>query len=269
MEMLMKKIFTLIMIGYLISISYSQDIDSSKWQVYTSANNFRAICKVNNRLWVGHDGGISILTLEGEVLDYITKANSGLPTNIITHICVDSNNVVWIGTPEGLVKYDGENWEQYYNKNSPLQSNRITALNIDKESKVWVGTEKNYQTNVNLLYIENGNWKSFDQSIIGGGGIGSPINILVSNNNKVWIGYSTKLFERINDSQFVSHDVSLVMTGTMPEINNYYMDIEDDIWMGYGERFKSSDCRQPGRHRNCSASLALMTVDTSANSSKG
>ena len=53
--------------------------------------------------------------------------NTGLPDDDVRSLTVDSYGNVWIGTYEGLAKFDGEKWTVYNTGNSGLPSNRVTA----------------------------------------------------------------------------------------------------------------------------------------------
>ncbi len=57
-----------------------------------------------------------------------TTNNSILPSNDILCIAVDANNNKWIGTSEGLVKYDNINWTVYTKQNSGIAENYIYLL---------------------------------------------------------------------------------------------------------------------------------------------
>jgi len=66
--------------------------------------------------------------------------NSGLPDTPITCVAFDHNNNVWIGTWNGLVKFDGNNWTIYNTSNSGLPANEVTCITIDNNSICWIGT---------------------------------------------------------------------------------------------------------------------------------
>nr|MCU0392651.1 hypothetical protein [Thermoflexibacter sp.] len=71
------------------------------------------------------------------------NVKGGLSNNAITSLLQDSKGFMWIGTTDGLNKYDGYNFEIYRhqikNKYS-LQSNYIYYLYEDKNQAIWVGT---------------------------------------------------------------------------------------------------------------------------------
>ena len=64
----------------------------------------------------------------------------GLSNNRITSIVQDSLGFIWVGTKNGLNRYDGTNFKKYNLKNSQIGSNDITSLHIDKKGRLWIGT---------------------------------------------------------------------------------------------------------------------------------
>ncbi len=71
-----------------------------------------------------------------------TQTN-GLPHSTITDILQDSEGYLWIGTNNGLVRFDNHLFEVFYkdqNKQSTLRSSRIQRLLPRQEGGLWVGT---------------------------------------------------------------------------------------------------------------------------------
>ncbi|MGK0364217.1 MAG: ligand-binding sensor domain-containing protein, partial [Saprospiraceae bacterium] len=89
---------------------------------------------------------LSTLPCFGQV-DYLTISD-GLPHNTVYCVLQDSDGYIWVGTQNGLAKYDGYTFEVYVSKvkdidNQGFKGNKISALYEDKEGNLWVGTETN------------------------------------------------------------------------------------------------------------------------------
>ena len=62
-----------------------------------------------------------------------------LPSNTIRSIYLDSRNFLWIGTSEGLCKFDGEKFKTYTEKDG-LIGKRIWAIAEDKDGNLWISS---------------------------------------------------------------------------------------------------------------------------------
>lgn len=66
----------------------------------------------------------------------------GLPHPLCRCIEEDAKGFIWIGTPSGLVRYDGVYFELFNDRNSKLTENDITALHQSRNNMtLWVGTK--------------------------------------------------------------------------------------------------------------------------------
>ena len=63
-------------------------------------------------------------------------------------ICEDMTGFIWIGTENGLNRYDGYNFHQFYhddNDSLSLLSNYVRCLYADKDGTLWIGTNRGVQ----------------------------------------------------------------------------------------------------------------------------
>jgi len=69
-------------------------------------------------------------------------ASDGLSSNFIQCILQDRSGIIWIGTNNGLNRYDGSGFIQYSVLSKPTLTNGvITALLQDPAGLIWIGTE--------------------------------------------------------------------------------------------------------------------------------
>lgn len=68
------------------------------------------------------------------------NVDQGLSNGRVTSIVQDRLGFIWIGTKNGLNRYDGTTFKVYTKKNSGISSNDITSLKIDNKGKLWIGT---------------------------------------------------------------------------------------------------------------------------------
>jgi ligand-binding sensor domain-containing protein len=67
-------------------------------------------------------------------------SNSGLPNDdYVNAITIDGLGNKWIGTNNGLAKFDGVNWAVYNTSNSGLPDNSVnSAIAIDGQGNKWI-----------------------------------------------------------------------------------------------------------------------------------
>nr|WP_267146736.1 two-component regulator propeller domain-containing protein [Pyxidicoccus xibeiensis] len=71
------------------------------------------------------------------------RANDGLPQNSLLSLAQTRDGYVWLGTWEGLVRFDGDRFQVFDKKTTPeLRNHIIKALAEDASGTLWVGTEQ-------------------------------------------------------------------------------------------------------------------------------
>ena len=66
----------------------------------------------------------------------------GLPTNSVTALAQTSDGYLWLGTPEGLIRFDGYRFEHFGPWNNlALSDSHVSALWVDAAGTLWVGLD--------------------------------------------------------------------------------------------------------------------------------
>ncbi len=109
-------------------------------------NNIFNAAKWNNHVLLGTSGGLA--RIEG---DSITTMEIPIRDFSVYSMLVDKNDALWLGTDDGLVKWNGQEYQQY-NKGNGLVGNEANrnALIQDKRGNIWIGTDLGVS-----LYNEN------------------------------------------------------------------------------------------------------------------
>ncbi|MCP3962057.1 MAG: response regulator [bacterium] len=88
----------------------------------------------------GDDGPTGFVHRQWTVAD-------GLPVNALTDVAQTSDGWLWIGSFDGLVRFDGSSFTRYDTVAAPaLRSNRIVHLIADDEGGLWILTEQGHVT---------------------------------------------------------------------------------------------------------------------------
>lgn len=68
-------------------------------------------------------------------------SSQGLPQNSVLTMAQDGGGYLWLGTYEGLVRFDGVRFTVFDKQNTKeLTANWVTALHYDQQGELWIGT---------------------------------------------------------------------------------------------------------------------------------
>jgi ligand-binding sensor domain-containing protein/tRNA A-37 threonylcarbamoyl transferase component Bud32 len=125
------------------------------------------------------------------------KIERGLPNNTILAIAQDRSGYLWLGTAEGLVRFDGVNFTVFNSNNTTeFSDNIVNNLYVDRLGVLWIGTLQG-----KLLSLEKGRFKRhlFAENVSG-------INyfcIVEDVQGMLWVGTNEGLFYRSSaDKEF-------------------------------------------------------------------
>ncbi|MGL5314668.1 MAG: ligand-binding sensor domain-containing protein [Peptostreptococcaceae bacterium] len=160
------------------------------------------------------------------------KVEDGLSQSTVEAIYQDSKGYIWIGTNDGLNKYNGHKFEVYkHNNNSEnsITNNYVVAINEDKKGNLWVGTayglsKMDPKSKKITNYYAEENKGNLSHNNIG--------EILITDNNDIIVGTSNGVniydeeqdkFTRILDKE---SDLSSQYIYSMA------IDKDDNLWIG-------------------------------------
>lgn len=72
----------------------------------------------------------------------VWRVEEGLPENFVRTMIQNREGYIWLGTQEGLVRFDGMQIKVFDTRNTPeLRSNSIVTLCEDRDGTLWIGTD--------------------------------------------------------------------------------------------------------------------------------
>jgi ligand-binding sensor domain-containing protein/AraC-like DNA-binding protein len=203
-------------------------------------------CRVNRKIFA-YLLLLLVLVVENFALDpnaaldkYIHRqwsVKDGLPHDSVTCFAQDAKGFIWVGTDNGLARFDGDDFK-IFNKNNTkeIKNNSITSLYASADGTLWIGTEgggisifknnrfKNYSTSDGLP-------SNFIRFITGD----SSQNILVSTCGGGVIGLRLRRF-----NIFISyHDSDASLLGGCARA--VLSDSKKDLWIGTDNGLKRSN----------------------------
>jgi signal transduction histidine kinase/ligand-binding sensor domain-containing protein len=118
------------------------------WPKKSSVAKLRWLLALTGLFWLGLWPVLVVAAPAGGALANRTYAvrswdtDQGLPNNSIISMVQSRDGYLWLGTLNGLVRFDGVSFKTYNTGNTPgLPENRIISLFEDSRRRLWIGTE--------------------------------------------------------------------------------------------------------------------------------
>ena len=92
----------------------------------------------------------------------------GLPQDTIRAIAQTSDGYLWIGTDDGLARFDGYEFTLFNKSNGDLPSNSITALAATPDGSLWIGTSDGLAQYANKRFRTYTRQQGLTDNTIGG-----------------------------------------------------------------------------------------------------
>jgi hypothetical protein len=175
------------------------------------------------RIWASleHKG---VATFDGRVWKIFTKSD-GLPSNDIFRITVDENNNIWVGTWEGVAKYDGLNWSTPYTvQDGLLSNNHVAIIKFDDDGNIWVG---HIDRGISLFNNKTGQWIYFQSEKNGLGG--NKIRAIAIQDEDVWIATADGGVSKYNKGTWTQYHVNNGLPSE--DIRDIQIDPLNRIWI--------------------------------------
>jgi signal transduction histidine kinase/ligand-binding sensor domain-containing protein len=160
----------------------------------------------------------------------------GLSQNTVSCILQDSKGFMWLGTQDGLNKYDGYSFTQYHY--DPYDSTSILGINIyciveDKKGHIWVGTESGLNMfdpsrNIFTRYLH----KEDDPTSLGGISFRA---LFIDQADNLWVGSTGSdldLFDPHSKTFTHFHDTGNTTDRVSYNIRSIYEDAGNNLWIG-------------------------------------
>jgi diguanylate cyclase (GGDEF)-like protein len=112
----------------------------------------------------------------------IWQTKDGLPQNTITAVAQTADGYLWLGTREGLIRFDGVRFRVFDSSTNPeITQDQVLSLLADRHGRLWVGTWGG-----GLLLLDNGRFTRFSTA----DGLPSDLisTIFEDRKGQLWVG---------------------------------------------------------------------------------
>jgi len=192
-------------------------------------------------------------TLGEELYFKSLTVNDGLTQHDVSCFLQDSFGFIWIGTYDGLNRYDGFNvlnFSHKTNDDESLSSNRILCLFEDSKKRIWIGTDGsgvNYYSLVNEKFIRVKTPEGFNQIK----------DIAENSKGEIFFATSNGVLKLIENESVSAELLQLPITGlnvtgiTILDGNQVCFSTNQGIWT-----LKDNSCKQiPGTENSYCSQL--------------
>lgn len=157
-------------------------------------------------------------------LSRVWQTEEGLPQNVVQAIAQTSDGYLWLGTPKGLVRFNGFDFKTYNAENTPaLRRSAVTVLCKSENGSLWIGTDGG-----GLSLWQNGKISPVTDATIG-----QSVRDIAVSGDSVWVGTTNGLHQLHHGKVAASWDIGIVRSLDLDSFGNVF------VIGGWGAQFLS------------------------------
>ena len=146
----------------------------------------------------------------------------GLPQSSAQAIARTPDGYLWVGTQEGLARFDGERFTVFNSENAAgIPDKQISVLSVDRAGRLWIGTRSG------IAILDQGHFTPYN----GGAGLAHAYvhAIVEGKSGRMWVGTESGLFETDGDKT-VSYNAANGLRDV--RIQSLLEDRDGVLWVG-------------------------------------
>jgi signal transduction histidine kinase/ligand-binding sensor domain-containing protein/CheY-like chemotaxis protein len=153
-------------------------------------------------------------------------AVDGLPQDNIVSIAQTPDGYLWLGTEEGLARFDGVRFKVFDKSNTPeLNSSLVSALLVDRMGNLWIGTGGG-----GVLRMTDGKFVAFTTQ--NGLSSNSVLSLGEDGEGGVWIGTEGRGVNRFKDGKFTVYNSKVGLADDA--VYSILASQDGSVWFGTG-----------------------------------
>jgi Zn-dependent metalloprotease/ligand-binding sensor domain-containing protein len=167
----------------------------------------------NNIKWLACNNPKRIIRYNDSTGDNVVYDSTSTPLSggTIYHLTIDKNNLLWIGTNDGITTYDGNVWDTL--SYDYLSNKQVFNIFIDENDDHW------FCTNKGLYRERNGQWTVYDTLQFE--------KMIADKHGNKWVGGNRKLRKLSPTGEWTIYEAPMITSGRISEIT---IDPQGAIW---------------------------------------
>jgi len=187
------------------------------------SSQINCVTRQNDELIIGTTAGLSIYNLHSKkITSYFIE--NGLIDENITCVLNQNNKFVWIGSQNGLLKFDGTQFD-YYNIGPDNNSNQIRCLINGRENNIWIGTHSG------LFLYKDDSFSTYD--VINGPGNAFVYQIFRDSRGDLWMTTDNTGIYKYSQGYFKRYGIADGLTTN--SVKSGLQDAEGRLIFGTGQ----------------------------------
>jgi len=179
------------------------------------------------------------------VFRHLTRSN-GLPVSIVNCLAQDSAGFIWIGSNEGLYRYDGFSFKSFYvnpQKKNTIPANWIIKIYVTKKGLIWITTFGGGAALLNqdgrvLKVINSSTCSLFSEN-------SNLVNDVKEDKvNNTWLSSADGLFRVSADGARIERFDPGSIGEQSNIIRDFILDADDNLWLGTGTGLRIFDTKK-------------------------
>jgi ligand-binding sensor domain-containing protein len=142
---------------------------TGQWEHYSYGGEIRSLAAYENTVWIGTTAGLVKYDILTQQRQFFNTANSPLLDNWISSVAVSPSGALWVATPDGLFRVQGEDWQHFDVHNSGLVTNSISKILCLSDDELWL-LDKNTGVHDYVYHLECGEWTVYSSATCSIGG---------------------------------------------------------------------------------------------------
>jgi len=173
-------------------------------------------------------GGQRVLALNGEeaLSQYnlrVWQTRDGLPQNTVQAIAQTRDGYLWLGTQEGLVRFDGVRFQIFDRRNTPqMQSNFVRVVLESRHGGLWIATDGG------LLHMRDGQFTSYTTR--DGLAHNFVFALCETDDGSIWAGTVGGGLNRLSDGKFTHYSTEEGLLADV--VVALHAGADGSIWVG-------------------------------------
>jgi ligand-binding sensor domain-containing protein/signal transduction histidine kinase len=170
----------------------------------------------------------------------VWQTDEGLPQSTVTSIVQTRDGYLWLGTQNGLVRFDGAQFKVFNENNTPaIRNDRMAQLFEDRQGRLWISGEQG-----EMLCLQNGRFRSYELP-----GKGTPFNyarkIFDDAQGDLWVVSCEWQLIRFGKEGFTVPSTNWNLEGGQPaaaaadQRGGVWVNTEKELAVWQGEKFQS------------------------------